>query len=297
MAVLGSLPLRAGDEVLITSHTYAAVAKQARHLAARAGAIVVEAALPFPTEDASQLVAAVARALTPRTRLAVLDHVTSPTALVMPLAPLIAACRATGARVLIDGAHAPGMLPLDIPRLGADWYAGNAHKWLCAAKGCGFLWARREAQAGLHPAVISHGYGEGFLAEFDWTGTRDLSPFLSIGAALEFRDRHGDARIMAHNRALADAAARHLGERWGTRIGMPPALAGAMTMVALPRHFAGDQAAAIALRRRLWDEARIDVPILVHGGAFWARLSAQIYNTMDDYDRLAAAIEAMSGRP
>ncbi len=293
MAVLGSLTLAPGDEILVTSQTYGAVAKIARHVAARAGAQVAEAALPFPVEDPAEIVGAVTRALSPRTRLAVLDHIASPTAVAMPLAALIAACRAAGARVLVDGAHAPGMVPLDLPALGADWYTGNGHKWLCAAKGCAFLWARRPAQDGLHPAMISHGYGEGFVAEFDWTGTRDLSPALSLGAALDFRARYGDARIMAHNRALAGDAAQRLVRRWGTNTGMPPALAGSMTMVALPARFRGDQAAAVALRRRLWDEARIDVLILALAGNFWARLSAQIYNTMEDYDRLGSALDAL----
>ncbi len=287
-AVLGSLRLGAGDEILVTNETYGAVRKAAQFLAQRSGAALIEADLPFPAESADAIGAALTPCLSPRTRLAILDHITSPTATIMPVATMAAACRGNGTKVLIDGAHAPGMVPLDVPGLGADWYVGNAHKWLMAPKGCGFLWARGEAQHELHPAVISHGFGNGFTAEFDWTGTRDPSPCLSVGAAIDFRARFGEARIMAHNRELAERAAVMLSRQWRMRRSTA-VLQGAMAMVALPPHLSGDQDAADRLRGSLWNEHRIDVPVISWYGSFWLRISAQIYNTMTDYERLARA--------
>ena len=164
--------------------------------------------MPFPRPDAEAIVAAVAAALTPRTKLAVIDHITSGSALVLPLEQIVAACHAAGVPVLVDGAHGPGQVTLDLRSLGADWYVGNCHKWLCAPKGCGFLWAAPERQAGLHPVTISHGFGGGFLAEFDWTGTRDCSAWLSVDAALDFHARLGGAALRARNMALAAEARR-----------------------------------------------------------------------------------------
>ena len=161
-AVLGALHLRPDDEVLVLSHVYGAVRNAVRHVTERAGARLVEAPLPFPDTTEAGILAALEAKLSPRTRLAVLDHVTSPSALVLPVARMAALCRAAGVAVLIDGAHGPGQVPLDIGAVGADWYVGNCHKWLMAPKGCAFLWAAPERQDGLHPLTISHFYGQGF---------------------------------------------------------------------------------------------------------------------------------------
>src|SRR5690606_27938063 len=131
---------------------------------------------------ADAAIAAIEGALSGATRLLVVDHVASHSAIVLPLAAIAACARARGVAVLVDGAHGPGMLDLDIPALGVDWYVGNCHKWLMAPKGAGLLWAAPERQAGLHPAVISHGYGEGLAKEFGWTGTRDPSAWLAVPA-------------------------------------------------------------------------------------------------------------------
>jgi isopenicillin-N epimerase len=149
-AVLRSLRFTPDEEVVVLSHGYAAVQKAAAHIAGGAGARLIEVPIPFPRPDTAGLIAALEAALTPRTRLAILDHITSPSALVLPIAPLIALCRARGVPVLVDGAHAPGQVPLNLTALGADWYAGNCHKWLLAPKGCAFLWtapARRRPPA------------------------------------------------------------------------------------------------------------------------------------------------------
>jgi isopenicillin-N epimerase len=291
-AVLRSLRLGPGDEILLTDHGYPAVRKTAEHVAGQAGARVVVAPVPFPVAGPSPVVASVAARLSARTRLAILDHVTSPTALVFPVAELTSLCRSAGVPVLVDGAHAPGMLELDVPAIGADWYVGNCHKWLMAPKGAGFLWAAPARQAGLHPPVISHGYGAGFLAEFDWIGTRDPSAWLSVPAALEFHDRLGGASLRRRNSELAAEVASLLRHYWRTECGTADAAAmqGAMATIRLPSG-AGEATPERALERRAWldREHRIEVPIVAFAGALWARVSAQAYNERADYERLARA--------
>ena len=165
----------AANEILTTSHAYPAVRNVLGYVAGRAGARLVEAPVPYPVADDDAVVAAVAGAITPHTRLAVLDHITSPTAVVFPIARLARLCRDNGVPLLVDGAHGPGMVALDVPAIGCDWYTGNAHKWLFAGKGCGFLWSDPARQDAVHPAVISNNFGTGYLNEFDWIGTRDPS--------------------------------------------------------------------------------------------------------------------------
>jgi isopenicillin-N epimerase len=292
MAVLGSQIFGPTDEILVTNQTYPAVRNIALHAAERSGASVVCAELPFPVEHPDEVVAAFASCLTERTRLAIVDHVTSPTAICMPISRLIAACRQAGVRVLIDGAHAPGMVSLDVAGLGADWYVGNCHKWLFAPRGCAFLWASSAAQRDLRPPVVSHAWKDGFTAAFAWTGTRDVSAYLALEAALEFRRSCGERRIVEHNHGLVCEGAEYLVRQWRSRIGAPRDHCGAMAAVELAG-FAGDENAAARLRRVLWEKARVDVPILSWRGRFWTRLSAQIYNVFEDYEALAHAIAAL----
>jgi isopenicillin-N epimerase len=291
-AVLRSFSLEPGDEVLVTDHTYGAVANAATYACRRADAKVVRAELPYPVAEPEEVVAAVAAALSPRTRLAILDHITSDTAIVLPVAALTALCRDRGVKVLIDGAHAPGMLDLDIPALGADWYTGNLHKWLFAPRGCALLWAREDAQQDLHPAVVSWGLDAGFTAEFDWTGTRDPSPYLAAPRAIGFLERLGAKDVFAYNHDLVRAAAGMLAERWGTVLGVPETMTGSMTMVPLPDGHGTDKAAAEHLRDKLLFEACIEVPVMAWRDRLWLRLSAQVYNEMADFERLAAVISA-----
>ncbi len=289
-AVLRSLAFAPSDEILVLGHVYGAVRNTVRYVASRHAATMVEAPIPFPRPDADTIAANVAAAITPRTRLAVIDHITSSSALITPLPAIIAACHAKGVPVLVDGAHGPGQVTLDLPALNADWYVGNCHKWLNAAKGCAFLWARHDRQTDLHPAVISHGYGKGFLAEFDWTGTWDPSALLSITAALEFHARLGGPTLRARNAALAAEAAAMVAARFGTETGHGNQPTGSMAMVRLPAP-AMDAPAMLALRDRLLD-AGTDVPLHLHAGQAWLRLSAQAYNELDDYARMADIVLA-----
>jgi isopenicillin-N epimerase len=286
-AVLRSMDLAAGDEILVLDHGYGAVVKTARYVAARVGARVVEAAIPFPAMDEAALVAEIAARIGPRTRLAVLDHITSPSALVLPVAAMAAACRAAGVPVLVDSAHAPGNVEFDVLELGADWVTGNCHKWLSAPKGCAFLWARRERQAGLHPVTISHGYGAGFLAEFDWTGTRDPSAYLSVGAALDHHERLGGAVLRERNTALASEATALLAARLGTESPTLGRAGGcAMGLVRVPLPGTVDSARALSVRAALL-KRDTDAAVQALGGSAWLRVSAAAYNELNDFARLA----------
>ena len=287
-AVLRSLEFRPGDEILATTHTYNAVRQTIREVCRRTGAKLVEARIELPIVDEKILENSIKEKITRRTRLLVLDHIASPTGLIFPVKRLAAAARARGARVLVDGAHAPGQLALDIPSLGVDWYAGNCHKWLFAPKGCGFLWARRNAQAGIHPPVISHGYGKGFAAEFDWTGTRDFSSWLSVPDGLDFFSSLGPARVRTYCHKLVALKAEEISNAWHTPVDGPAHLHGSLMAIQLPDRFQRRDP------RQLMDEwierHRFIVPVMPVSGVLWARISAQVYNAPEDYQRLLAAV-------
>lgn len=288
-AVLRSLHLGPGDEVLVLSHVYGAVRNTVRYVTERSGATVVEVTLPFPGTTEEAVLAALQDGLSPRCRIAVLDHITSASALVLPIAAIVAACRAAGVPVLVDGAHAPGQVMLDMRAIEADWYVGNCHKWLMAPKGAAFLWVAPARQEGLHPVTISHGFAQGFLAEFDWTGTRDPSAFLSVPEAIAFHARLGGPALMARNKALAAEASSLVARRLNSEVGASGELAGAMGLVRLPLSGEATPERALELRGRMLD-ACCDVPLHAQAGAIWLRLSAQAYNELADYERLAEIV-------
>jgi isopenicillin-N epimerase len=285
-AVLRSLDLAAGDEIILHSQIYGAVANTARYVARRSGAVVVEAALPFPGDDAESFVEVLRAKLNARTRLVIIDHITSPSALLLPVEAVARLCRNSGIPLLIDGAHGPGQVDVDLTAIDADWYVGNCHKWLAAPKGCAFLWARRDRQAGLHPTTISHGLDRGYLAEFDWTGTRDPTAFLAIEAALAFHERLGGAALRRRNIDLAHQAGRLLAESLGSVYGNE-SHAVAMAVVRLPLGGISSQERGVALRDRLLDEFGTDAPLVPHPDGIWVRVSAHAYNEIGDYEALA----------
>ncbi len=290
-AVLRSLRFQPGDEILILSHAYGAVRNTVRYVAERAGARIVEAKVPYPDPTEGGLVDAITAAITPRTRLAVIDHITSGSAIVLPIQRIAAACHDAGIKILVDGAHAPGQVDLDLTAIGADWYVGNCHKWLCAPKGCAFLHASPAVQTGLHPGTISHGFGKGFLAEFDWTGTTDPSRFLAITAALDFHQQLGGAQLRERNKSLAAQSAAVIARRLNTEVGTHGDQAGAMATIRLPVDDCTAEQ-ALAIRRRLM-QANTDAPVHALDGALWLRLSAFAYNEPEDYALLAERIAAV----
>jgi isopenicillin-N epimerase len=289
-AVLRSLDLARGDEIVIASLAYPAITKAARFAAAERGARLVEAGVPLPVRDGAQLRQAVAARLTNRTRLVIADHIASASALVWPVAEMIADAHAAGAHILIDGAHAPGQIALDIAALGADWYVGNLHKWYFAPRACGFLWAAPSVQRDLHPLSISHGLGQGFVEEFDWTGTRDFTAALAAPDGIAFHRKLGSAKLMARNAALARDGAAHLARAWHTELAGPPELFAAMATVRLPATGAATPERARALARWLGEAHRIETIVTAESGALWLRVAAQAYNTAAEYERLGAAV-------
>jgi len=288
-AVLRSLPLGAGDEIVLLDHAYGAIANTAAFTARERGATVRTVVLPWPPRPAA-VCEAVAGALTPRTRVAIVDHVTSQSALVLPVADIAVACRARGVPVLVDGAHAPGAIALDIPALGVDWYVGNLHKWAWTPRSCGLLWASPDRQAGLHPPVVSWGLDQGFTTEFDWPGTRDPTAALAAPAALAYMQELGVAAVQRYNHALAWRAGRLLSERLGVPLVQEESQIGTMATVPLPARAGSSAADAQRLRDALLFEDHIEVQLHAFGEQLWTRVSAQIYNDETDVERLAQAL-------
>jgi isopenicillin-N epimerase len=294
-AVLRSLPLAAGDEILHVSHVYNAVRNTIAYTAERAGASVTIADLPFPRPEPAAVLKSIEKAITGRTRIVVMDHITSGSALVLPLDDIVKLCHAAGVPVLVDGAHGPGQVALDLSALGADWYVGNCHKWLSAPKGSGFLYARADRRADLHPVTISHGYRDGFTAEFDYTGTSDPTAYLSVPAALAFFERLGGVALMERNRRLAAEAAQLLAIGLGTEVGAASEMGGAMGLVRLPIDLPSKRSEALKVRRALQD-AGTDAPVHPQAGGLWLRLSAYAYNELSDYQRLAQILPTVLDR-
>ena len=292
-AVLRSMRLRAGDELLTTSHVYNAVRKAMQYVASGADATYREVDVPLPVASSDQIAERVLSGLSNRTRLLVIDHVTSPTALIFPIRKIIAECNARKIDVLVDGAHAPGMLPLDIPSLGASYYTGNLHKWAASPKGTGFLWVRKDRQADIHPLIVSHHYGEGFVAEFGWQGTRDLATWLAAPAGLSFMAELGWDNVMTHNHAMATWVQRLLCKRWNVQPISPVdgSLLGSMASIKLPGKLADlTDSQALHLNQRLYNEFKIEVPIMAWNGHVLARPCCQVYNTPSEYEWLADVI-------
>ncbi len=300
-AVLRSLAFEPGDELLLTNHTYAACRKTVDFVTARSGARVVVANLPFPCRHEDEIVAAVLQCVSARTRLALLDHVTSPTALILPIARLVADLRARGVDTLVDGAHAPGMVPLALSDLDAAYYTGNAHKWLCAPKGAAFLHVRRDRQAALHPTVISHGYTAGFHAEFDWTGTLDPTPWLCIPTALQYMGgllRGGWPQVMATNRALALQARALLLQALAVAAPCPESMIGSIASIPLPAAAAGAPGARLDSKglHDWFRERGVETWLYPHPLPL-LRISAQLYNNLGQFEKLAQLLgEALHDR-
>jgi len=295
-AVLRSLHLGPGDELLVTDHNYGATARVAAFVARTHGARVCTVTVPYPAFNPAGLADAIEQAIGPRTRVAVIDHITSESALLFPLAEIARRCRARGVAILVDGAHAPGVLPLDVPALGVDWYAANLHKWAHAPRSAGFLWADARRQSDLHPPVISWGLDQGFVAEFDWVGTRDPSPWLAAPEGLRFLDELGFESVRRYNHDLAWRAAGMLCARFGTTLEVDEATAGAMVTLPLPAQLGDSAADAARLRDALLFDDRIEVQIHAGHGRLWTRLSAQVYNDMSDFERLAEAVMRYADR-
>jgi isopenicillin-N epimerase len=295
-AVLRSFPLCEGDEILITSLTYGSISKASTYVANQRGARVSVAKISFPHPDPQQCIEAVQKAITSRTKLAILDHITSSTALILPIIEMTKICRDRGVAVLIDGAHVPGQIDFDIAAIGADWYAANLHKWYFVPRGCGFLWAAPQRQTALRPTILSWNLNEPFPFNFDWTGTRDPTTWMSIPEAFEFMDRFGERNVRQHNHALVREAIATLASAWKVSVDTPDSMLGSMGLIALPKSvpFASSEEGCRQIEQVLWASHGIVVPSpFSNRNGIWLRICAQIYNSMDDYERLARAVNVM----
>lgn len=293
-AVLRSQRWKPGDVVYTTSHVYGAVRSALEHLKRTVGIEVVYGEVPFPIGSSREVLDAIGATLPANAKLAIVDHITSATGLIFPAAEIVALCRGRGIPVLIDGAHVPGHLPVDLGALDADYWVGNLHKWLYTPKGCAVLRVRRDRRDALEPLVFSHEIGRGFSASFDFQGTRDPSPWLAAEAALGFVEALGGPdRIRAHNFALRRTAGALLCERWHVEPPAPLEMLGALQTLPLPARIEGTAANAAAWNARLWDEQKIEIPFIPFGGRLWIRTSAQIFNTLSDYERLADVLAGM----
>lgn len=290
-AVLQSLPLAPGDEVLVTDLGYGAIAFAAEAAAAARGAAVRTIEMPYPLRDPQTVVDTVATALTDRTRLVVIDHVSARTALLLPVAGVAAACRERGVPVLVDGAHAPGAIALDVPALGVEWYVANLHKWAYTPRPCGVLWAAPGRQAILHPPVTSWGHGRGYLGEFEHVATSDPTAYLAAPEAMAVIREWGFEAIVAYINRLAWDAGQLLSARWGTTLDTPREMIGSMVTVPLPEAAGATDEDATALRVALLVEDRIEVQLHAWRGRLWVRVSAQVYNDLADIERLSKAVE------
>jgi len=307
-AVMRNLRLAPGDELLTNNHEYNACNNALRFEADRARAKVVVAEIPFPISSEDEVVESILAAVTKRTKLCLVSHVTSATALIFPVERIVRELASRGIDTLVDGAHAPGMIETDIARINAAYYTGNCHKWMCAPKGGAFLHVRADRRNGFHPLVISHGYNSKradrsrFRLEADYTGTADMSAVLCIPAAIRFMDElfpGGWPEIRRRNRELALAARAMLCRRLGGEPPAPESMIGSIATV--PLRWRTEAEAAIptrhhdALQDRLIERWRIQSPIVLFplgSNTRWVRVSGQVYNTLAEYEYLAQALVA-----
>jgi isopenicillin-N epimerase len=305
-AVLRSLDLDKHDELLVTSHEYNASRNALEYVAGLAGAKVVPVDVPFPIASADEVIERVLAGVTDRTRLLLIDHVTSQTALIFPIERIIAELRQRGIDTLVDGAHAPGMFPLNLDALGAAYYTANLHKWVCAPKGAAFLYVASNRRLGIHPVVISHGYNSTrtdrsrFHLEFDWPGTLDPTAWLCIPEALRFMGsivEGGWPEVMRRNHELALAARDLLCTRLGIGHPAPDDMLGSMAAMPLPdgEAYVTTSLYGDPLQDALLFDHAIEVPIVPwpRAGNRVLRVSAQLYNSIADYEKLADALDVL----
>jgi isopenicillin-N epimerase len=294
--VTRNLQLAPGDEVVTTDHEYGAMDRTWRKTCAEAGATFVRVPIPLPVTTTDDFIERVWAAVTPRTRVLFLSHLTSATALIFPVEELCRRARAAGILAIVDGAHVPAHIPLDLATLPCDIYTGALHKWLCAPKGCSFLWARPEVQSWLDPLVVSWGWesdhpsGSQFIDHHEWQGTRDLSPFLAVGAAVDFVEAHDWAQVQAEGHRLALRTRARVNELTGLQSISPDGQEwiGQLASIRLPQATDVNE-----LKARLFDEHRIEVPVHGWNDQPFVRVSFTAHTTEADSDALVAALRVL----
>jgi len=290
-AVLRSLSFQPGDVIVVTDHIYNAIRQTLLYLCAQSGAELRVIELGLPVAKPASMAETLCAGIDGSERLVLLDHISSASAVIMPVEDVALHCRKLGVPLLIDGAHAPAMLALNLDALDPDYYVANNHKWLCAPKGSAFIRVAERAREGLHPLAISHHFGAGFPAEFDMVGTRDSSSHLTVPLAIAFHKRLGGKDLFARNHQIVTDGAQMLADRLGTRCGAAPEQFGAMATIELPDRIAGpapvSREKVNAIKARLWNEHRVEVHAMPFAGRAWLRICIHAYNEADELDRLA----------
>jgi isopenicillin-N epimerase len=295
--VARSIELEPDDEVLTTDHEYGACAMTWEHLLAKMGARLCRHRVALPVTTHDEFVEPFWSAVTPRTKVIYLSHVTSPTALIFPVKEICRRARESGILTVIDGAHAPGQIPLDLADIGADVYSGNLHKWLCAPKGAGFLYVRPEEQDWMESLVISWGWGRDghiaadstFVQRNEWQGTRDISPFLAVPAAIRFQQEHDWPSVRARCHELARQTRQRISDLFGLDPIAPDSADWFAQMVACPIPTDDPQ----TLKTRLYDEYRVEIPMGTFDGRAQLRASFQAYNDQSDLDALIEGLQRL----
>lgn len=293
--VARSMPLAPGDEVLSTDHEYGALDRAWRFVCQKRGARYIRQPVDLPVTSAEQVMEAIWAGVTGRTRVLFVSHITSPTAIIFPVAELVHRARKAGIITVVDGAHAPGQVSLDLEALGVDFYAGNCHKWMMAPKGSAFLYARREMQPLLEPLVVSWGWESEtpgpsrFVDHHEWQGTRDIAPFLAVPAVLRFMEEHRWPQVRHACHELVRCARQAITALTGLTPITPDAPEWFSQMAAFPL----PPCDVAVLQRRLYDEFAIEIPIIAWNDRQFVRVSVQGYNTQADVDALVETLRVL----
>ncbi len=295
-AVLKSFDYEPGGTLALTSYGYGSFPPLAEHVAKRNGLRFETIELPFPVSDPAEILDAFADGLPDRTRLVVVDHIASATGVLLPINEIAKLCRDRDVVLVVDGAHVPGNIDVNIAEIGADVYVGNLHKWMWTPRSSAILWVREQLQRQIRPLIVSWGHGQGFLSEFDQMGTVDPSAHLSASAAIDLLAETGFAGIVEHNHRLAVQAAETLAAAWDSQVLSAPDCMTTMAAVSLPDRLGVDPRSAVRFRDRLLDEYRVEVSIGATDRWSWARVGIQIYNDINDVQRLAEAVTSIANQ-
>jgi isopenicillin-N epimerase len=297
--IIRSLDLEEGDEVLTTNHEYGACTMAWDWLLNKVGARLVRHEIPLPVTSQEEIVESLWSQVTQRTKAIFMSHITSPTALTLPVELVCQRAREAGILTIIDGSHAPGQIPLDMDALGVDVYTGNFHKWLCTPKGSAFLYVRPEEQGWVESLIISWGWGRkgvlepsSFVQRNEWQGTRDPSAFLAVPDAIAFQAEHDWPAVRARCHELARETRQRIVEYSGCVPNHPDSPEWYTQMIACPIRTSDP----LELKRRMYDEYRVEAPVVSWGGLDMVRVSYQGYNDHDDLERLMTAVEALTQR-
>ena len=289
-SVIASLSrtFEAGDELLTTDHRYAAVLAQFIRTASERGTKTVVAHVPLDVQTPADVVEAIVERITPRTKLVVVDSIASLSGFVFPLDEIVRAAHERGLPVLVDAAHAPGQLAVDLTRLGADFWVGNLHKWICSPRAAAYLQVAPQWRDTVRPLAASHGYAGSLHDAFDWTGTFDPVTILAVPAALDFWERKGWSEIRTKQRATVDDGAARVAKALGTSVAVDTAFRAAMRIIELPAVLAPGSARDI--ENALAEKYRVETSLMPLHGKSWVRVCSQLYNEPSDYERLGEAL-------